>query len=109
MERNFHIISGRQPRQKERQNIPVGYEQKVISNSAVGFASIPLNANRAVIMVENKTVRWRIDGIDPTDSVGTKSFAGTVIILENRTQIDNFRAIRTSIDAKLSVHYYERK
>lgn len=106
----YGIIPGRPARPKEYQDNPLDYEQKVISNSAVGFASIPPNANKAVVVVEDKTIRWRDDGTNPTSSVGTKSFVNTTFVLEGRTSITKFRAIRQgSADAKLSVRYYDRK
>lgn len=104
------VIPGKQARPKEYQDNPAGYEQKVVSDSAVGFASIPLNANKAVVVVEESNIRWRDDGDDPTSSVGTKSFVNTTIVLEGRGRINNFRAIRLSTtDAKLSINYYNRK
>ena len=110
MAREFQIMPGRPARVKEFENDPVGYEQLTVGVSAVGLASIPLNANRAIIVVEDATIRWRIDGTNPTNTVGTKSFINSTIILESRTQITNFKAIRTgSTSSKLSVMYFERK
>ena len=107
---NYHIIPGKPARQKEFQDNPLDYEQKVISDSAVGFASIPPKANKAVVVVEEKTIRWRDDGTDPTSSVGTKSFVNTTFILDGRTSITKFRAIRQgTANAKLSIRYYDRK
>ncbi len=110
MPREFLVIPGRPARVKEFENHPVGYEQLTVSNTAVALASVPLNANRAIIVVEGKHIRWRIDGTDPTSTVGMKGFANSTIILESRLQINKFKAIRLiSSDAKLSTNYYERK
>lgn len=107
---DYHIIPGKQARPKEYQDNPVGYEQKAVSGSAVGFASIPYNANKAVVVVENATIRWRDDGTNPDTDVGTRSFLNTTIILKSRKAIIDFRAIKDgTTDAKLSVSYYERK
>lgn len=107
---NYQIVPGRQARQKEYQDNPVGYEQKTVSSSAVGFASIPPDANKAVVVVENANIRWRDDGTDPTSSVGTKSYVNTTITINGRDRISAFRAIRLSTtDAKLSINYYDRK
>ena len=106
-----YVIPGKPARPKEYQDNPVGYEQKVISNSSVGLTSIPPDANKVMIIVEETSIRWREDGTDPTSSVGTKAFAGTKIHLEGRGRISAFRAIRTSTtkDSKLSASYYNRK
>ena len=110
MPMNFQIMPGRPARVKEFENDPVGYEQLTVADSAVGLALIPLNANRATIVVEDATIRWRIDGTNPTNTVGTKSFVNSTIVLESRAQINKFKAIRTvSTSSKLSVNYYERK
>lgn len=110
MAMDYHIIPGKPARPKEYQDNPVGYEQKTVSDSAVGFASIPPNSNKAIVVVESANIRYREDGTDPTSSVGTKAFQNTTIILEGRNRMSAFRAIRTdSTDAKLSVNYYDRK
>jgi len=110
MSLNYTIVPGRPARPKEYSDNPVGYEQKTVSSSAVGFASIPPDANKAIVVVEDANIRWREDGTNPTSSVGTKSFVGTTIILEGRDRISAFRAIRlSSTDAKLSANYYNRK
>ena len=110
MAQDIQMVPGRQGRQKERQDHPVGYELKTIADSAVGFSSIPLNANKAVIVVEDATIRWRIDGTDPDSNTGTKSFVNSTIVLDSREQINNFKAIRQgTTSAKLSCNYYERK
>lgn len=104
------MIQGKPPKPLEYSDVPIGHEQLVVSTSAVGLASIPQNATKAIIVVEDKTIRWREDGTDPTSSVGTKSFLDTTIILDSRPRIDGFKAIRQGTsDAKLSVNYYERK
>jgi hypothetical protein len=110
MAQDIQIVPGRQGRPKERKDHPVGYELLTVADSAVGFATIPLNANKAVIVVEDATIRWRIDGTNPDANTGTKSFVNSTIILDSRDQIDNFKAIRQgTTSAKLSVNYYERK
>ncbi len=102
---NYQIIPGKPARPKEYQDNPVGYEQKAVSGSAVGFASIPYNATNAVIVVEDATIRWRDDGTNTDTNVGTKSFVNTTIILKSRKAITNKRAIKFgTTDAKLSIN-----
>ena len=106
----LQVISGRGPRHKEFEDHPAGYEQLTVANSSVGFASIPINTNKAVVIVETATIRYRDDGTAPTSSVGTKQFVNSTLILDGRDKIDSFRAIRTgATSAKLSINYYDRK
>lgn len=103
-----YIVPGRPARQKEYEDKPLGYEQKTVSDSAVGFDSIPSNAMKAVISVEDATIRYRDDGTDPTTTTGIIAYNGTVIILQGRESITKFKAIRTgAIDAELNCLYYE--
>ena len=104
------MMPGRQARQKEYEDHPVGYEHLAVSSTAVGLASVPTNANKAIIVVEDATIRWRTDSVDPDSSVGTKSYVNTTIVLDGRESVTNFKAIKQGTsDAKLSVNYYERK
>ena len=95
---------------KPIEEFPCGYEQLVVSNTAIPFADIPENANKAVVSVEDATIRYRENGADPTATVGIIAPRFTVIILNSRASITNFRAIRTAAtDAELNILYYERK
>lgn len=105
-----HIITRPPVKLPQPEDTPVGFEQRTVSTSAVGFASIPLQANKAIVVVEDATIRYREDGTNPTSSVGTKQFVNSTIIIEGRTRLTQFRAIRQgSTDALLSINYYERK
>lgn len=105
-----HIIPGRPARLQEFEDHPLTYEQRTVAATAVGFASIHADANKAIIVVETATMRWRDDGTDPTSSVGTNAFVNTTIVLDGRDRINKFRAIRTGgTSSKLSINYYERK
>ena len=104
------ILPGRGARHKEFEDHPAGYEQLTVANSAVGFASIPPDANKAIIVVETATIRYRDDGVNPTSSVGTKQFVNSTLILDGRDKIVSFKSIRTgATSAKLSINYYDRK
>lgn len=86
---------------------PLGYEQLTVSDSAVGLASIPAGASRAIVMVEAEPLRYREDGNDPTSSVGVLCVAATRFELESRQAILNFLAIRSgATDSVISVNYY---
>lgn len=87
---------------------PAGYEKLAVSTSAVGLASIPGDASRAVVVVEAQPLRYREDGTDPTASVGFLAVAETVFVLPSRNAILQFKAIRSGgTDSAISVNYYK--
>ena len=91
-------------------DIPLGFEQLAVGAAAVGLASIPAKANRAVMTVEDSTLRYRDDGNDPDATTGLRVFIGGTIILNSRQTLTNFRAIRTAApNSELNINYYERK
>ena len=86
-----------------------GFEQLAITSlvTATALASVPANANKAIMTVENATLRYRDDGTDPTSTVGLRVFINSTIILNNRDAILNFRAIRTGgSNSEINVSYY---
>lgn len=108
--KEFYILSGKPPAPIKVEERPQGYEQLAVADTAVGLASIPTNADKAVIVVEDATIRWRDDGTAPTATVGTKSFVNTTIILDGRQKLEQFEAIRQgSTSANLSINYYSTR
>lgn len=88
---------------------PVGFEQLAI-NGATGLASIPAAANKAVIVVDDASLRYRDDGENPTADIGIKMFKGGTIVLNSRKSILQFKAIKVGTNnSELNVSYYERK
>jgi len=91
------------------------YEELTITNSsAVGFTSSKLEptggdkAREAYCRLEPDTgpIRIRLDGTDPTASVGMIVQSGEAITIRGMGNLKRFRAIATSAtDGKLSVHY----
>lgn len=64
-------------------------------------------ANRALVTVENAPLRFRVDGTDPSSSQGHLLNDGDTLTLEDRWNIERFRAIRSSgSDAAIRVTYY---
>ncbi len=85
---------------------PLGYQQITVGSTAVGL-TIPAGANRAVIGVEAQPLRYRTDGIDPTDTEGFLVKADVTFELHGNQTLKNFKAIRDDItDAVLNVNYY---
>lgn len=85
----------------------LGYEQLDVSSTAVALAAIPLGpVVRAIFVVEDQPIRFRVDGNSPTASVGTLKKADAEFTLYGE-EIAAFEAIRDGgTDAKISVHYY---
>ena len=92
----------------------VGFEGLDVSTSAVGVdatvstpdVTAPVNA--ALVTIETAAARWRIDGSDPTASVGhlLDTTAHDLVILGSNN-VRRFRVIRDAgADAKLFVSYY---
>ena len=104
-------VPGASPRAVSiKKEVPAGFEQLAITDAATALASIPEKANKAVISIEDKTIRYRDDGNNPTATVGVKVFTGGTIILNSRESLEQFRAIRVGTsDSELNVAYYETK
>ena len=107
----MHIISGRGPKREIESDKPVGFEQlTAIGATAKGLAIIPADANKAIMTVENATLRYRDDGTDPTADVGLKVFIAGTIILNSRDSLTKFKAIRTGgTSSETNVAYYEKR
>ena len=84
----------------------LGCERKTVSTSAVGLASIPAQADHAMIRVYGGAVCFTDDGTTtPTASVGMELEVGDILIFD--ANLNNFKAIRRdSVDATLVVNYY---
>ena len=92
------------------EEVPVGFEQLAIADTAIPFADIPEKANKATISVEDAIMRYKTDGNDPTTTVGVSAYPGTIITLSSRQAITMFRAIRTGTSSsELNINYYEIK
>jgi len=83
------------------------YEAITVAGTAVGLTSGTYGqANSALIAVETASIRFRMDGTDPTASQGQEVGAGGIIELDSRDQIEKIRFIRrTGASATLRVHY----
>jgi len=88
-------------------------ETKTISSTAVGLTASTYapaaggpQVRRALITVDDASIRWWADGSTPTPSTGHLSNAGDIIELSGPNDVRNFLSIRTgATDAKLQVTY----
>lgn len=93
-------------------NKPAGYEQITVSDSVVSLDP-PADATKAILGVENESLRYRDDGEDPTSSEGfllktQGNNRAPHITLQSKESLDNFKAIREgSSDSTLNVLYYK--
>lgn len=78
------------------------FKSLTVSNTAIGITP-PTGMSYAYITVDDDSIRYRIDGGDPTTVLGHLALSGDVIELQNADEIRNFRAIRVSNDAILQV------
>ena len=89
---------------------PVGpsyaaFESVTVSSTAVSLPMAKLGFDNALITVETDQVRFRLDAIAPTSSVGHLLDAGDTLILNSADQIVKIRFIRVTSDATLRVSY----
>lgn len=79
------------------QEVAFRFDTVVVDNTATSLttASGDLHGFRAVITCEDAQVRFRYDGGDPSATVGHLLNIGDQLILEGRSNIINFKAIRT--------------
>lgn len=84
--------------------ISLGYQQRTVSSSSVGFTTVPAGAEAAHITVETGAVRWRDDATAPTAAVGMPIAAGDSLWFEGDLAATRF--IRQTVDATLNVTFY---
>lgn len=87
------------------------FETLTISSSAVSLTEATYDptpgpgAAYTLMSVEADQIRFRLDGTAPTATVGHLVNVGDTIELHGNDNIRNFRAIRVTADATLTVSY----
>jgi hypothetical protein len=89
------------------------FERLTVSNAAVGLTVAIFSKNsgleccdKATILVEDASIRYRVDGSDPTTTIGLLANSGDIISLSGISELRLFKAIRTATtDAHLSCDY----
>lgn len=82
----------------------VSFETLTVSTAAVGL-TVPANVHSALISTDAQTVRFRMDGGDPTATIGHKLPLDTFLEIY-RGDLTMVRFIATGSDATLFVTYY---
>jgi hypothetical protein len=88
--------------QAESQN---GYQQITDVSSAIGL-TVPAGTAFALITPETQAVRWRMDGVDPTSTVGYPLPNGGELQL-TAAQLTAIKFIEQAASAKLNVYYFK--
>lgn len=83
--------------------IPLGYQQ-ITSLSTVKSLTVPAGTSYALVQCETQAVRWRMDGTDPTATVGMRLNAGEE--LELYAAFATIEFIEETTSAKLNVQYF---
>jgi len=84
---------------------PEGYEQIAVSTTAVSLTLPNSKVKVAICVVEDQDVRWRDDGVDPTESVGMLIKVNNCFAI-CASSLGRFRVIRSGPDATLNISYY---
>lgn len=91
-------------------------ESITVSNVAIGFTSATINPPtiedtpfRAVFVVEGDEIRFRVDGGDPTASIGLLAKVGATVTISGEHDVENFKAIRVTTDAIIQPQYFNKK
>ena len=67
------------------------------------------SATKALVQVFNASIRFYLDGTDPSSTTGFGESAGSSFELDGEAEIIGFRAIRaSSSDAKIVVRYLRK-
>ena len=91
-------------------------ESITVSNTAIGFTGATINPPtlentpfKAVFAVESANIRFRVDGGDPTASIGLLAKVGAVVTISGEHDVENFKAIRVTTDATIQPQYFNKK
>lgn len=96
------------PRASERQTVAAAGSPLTVDNTATRIPLSDLLASpqpeAATLEVQGAQIRWRKDGTDPSSSVGHLANVGTILTLENKSDLTTWRGIRTG-SVSATVHY----
>lgn len=89
----------------------VGFYQATSIDTAKSLAlaigtTVPATADHCTVQVDAQAVRYRTDGTDPTDAVGTLVAVGASVTLV-RAQFANAKFISAAAGAKLNVEFFK--
>ena len=90
--------------------IPFNFETITVSTAAIGFTASILASDpkpkKIIITVETQQIRYRMDGTDPSATVGHLLNPMDSLVLEGYSQLNGTKFIRKgSADATIMVSY----
>ncbi len=83
---------------------PVGF-QTIAGAAAATALTVPPGAVRALIDVEDNSVRWRDDGTDPTTAVGML-IAAADPLLDYRGNLSTIKFIELASATEINITYF---
>lgn len=88
-------------------SVPYDYETKTVGAAVIQIAPQKLIlTNKVLITIETDSIRVRTDGQPPTAAEGHLHAKDTSITLTDKTEMENFSAIRVTTDATIKITYY---
>lgn len=100
--------------QYTEERAPFAFETITVSSTALGFTTataFPTGlppADAAFVSVETDSIRYRVDGLNPTDTVGHLVASGGSFWVYGTLNCRKLRMIRVTNDATIRVTYYRR-
>jgi hypothetical protein len=93
---------------------PLDKEEITVSTVEIGFTDGTIkqsagNAAVAVVTVETDQIRYWVDGSTPTSSSGHLAEAGSSFTICGLNSIDNFSAIRVTLDAAIKASFFKAR
>lgn len=90
-------------------------ESITVSGTATSFTNAiinPADSNspfKAVFVVETDAIRFRVDGGDPTASIGLLAKIGAIVTITGEHDVENFKVIRVTSNATIQPQYFNKK
>jgi hypothetical protein len=88
------------------------FEQITVGATVVGLTKATVGlASWGLCQIEGPGpyIRYRMDSGTPTTTVGVQGYQGSWIVLDNRDQLRNFRAIRSGgADVTINCSYFQQ-
>jgi hypothetical protein len=85
---------------------PLGFQTLTVSTAALSL-SVPTGVTAAYLTCETNDIRYRVDGNDPTATVGHVLVKGELLIMRGRQILQQIRMIRLGAgDSVLSCTYF---
>jgi hypothetical protein len=75
-------------------------------NTPVCLPNIPQKSNKIMVSVEGNSIRYRIDGGNPTSKIGHLFHPGDYLMLNTIKGITNFKMISISGESQINVTYF---